>query len=174
MDKNKINYWKLGFAIVITIYYIYYIQSDPYHMNENWNMIDGVDLLIHEAGHWIFSFFGEFITVLGGSLNQILIPCVFTGYFFLRREYYSASIVLFWVGQNILNVATYMGDSIVQQLPLLGGDGSNHDWAFLLTRMGVIQNTEAISSAFRDFGILVFIFAMLGCLYFSVEKRSQN
>src|SRR3954462_1087916 len=35
-----------------------------------------INLVFHESGHIIFSPFGEFMTVLGGSLMQILIPLV--------------------------------------------------------------------------------------------------
>jgi len=34
------------------------------------------NLVFHEAGHIILSPFGRFLGVLGGSLMQVLIPCV--------------------------------------------------------------------------------------------------
>ena len=34
------------------------------------------DLVFHEAGHMIFAPFGRFMTVLGGSLLQCLIPVI--------------------------------------------------------------------------------------------------
>ena len=161
------NYWKLIFAILLTLYYISYASSDPAYVNANWNIVDNVDLVIHEGGHIVFIFFGQFMHVLGGSLMQVLLPAIFSGYFFLRREYYSGSILLFWVAQNILNVATYMGDSIIQQLPLLGGDGVIHDWNYLLTHMGVLGYTDALSSIMRDFGFLTIVCAAALSIYFS-------
>ncbi len=38
--------------------------------------LHGVNLVFHEAGHLIFGFFGQFVGVLGGSLNQVLIPAI--------------------------------------------------------------------------------------------------
>ena len=34
------------------------------------------DLVFHEAGHVLFMLFGHFLTVLGGSLTQVLVPVV--------------------------------------------------------------------------------------------------
>ena len=38
-----------------------------------------INLLFHEAGHIIFSPFGQFMTMLGGSLMQVLVPIVCAG-----------------------------------------------------------------------------------------------
>src|SRR5262245_35015958 len=73
---------------------------------EAFNFLHGVNLLIHEFGHMFFGIFGwETLTVLGGSLAQLIMPCLFTGYFFLARQYYSVAVLLFWVGQNFLDIA---------------------------------------------------------------------
>jgi hypothetical protein len=64
-----------------------------------------VNLLIHEAGHVIFMPFGEFISIAGGSLFQLIVPAVFAAYFFRRGQFFSAALVLFWLGESMLNVA---------------------------------------------------------------------
>ena len=44
-------------------------------------VMDNLTLIIHEAGHTIFGIFGwRFLTVLGGTLLQILIPFLLTLY----------------------------------------------------------------------------------------------
>ena len=53
----KIDPWKGITTAVLSIYYIWYMLSDPLHNFSNWNIIDDVDLIIHEAGHFIFLFF---------------------------------------------------------------------------------------------------------------------
>ena len=173
-DTSHVNYWKLALTLALTLYYISYANGDPAHTYANWNLVDSADLIIHEGGHIVFSFFGEFIYILGGSLTQVALPCIFVAYFFIRRNYFSASILLFWVAQNILYVATYMGDSIVQQLPLLGGDSSIHDWNYLFTHIGVLQYTDIIASTTRDIGFCCIICASLLCLWFSCKTPLQN
>ena len=62
------------------------------------NFLHMIDLVFHEAGHVIFGAFGlggQFIAVLGGSLNQVLVPAVCTAVFLRRQEYGSASATLF-------------------------------------------------------------------------------
>jgi uncharacterized membrane protein len=43
------------------------------------NFLHLIDLVFHEAGHVIFGLFGRFIAVIGGSLNQVLVPVICTG-----------------------------------------------------------------------------------------------
>ena len=56
--------------------------------------LHGVNLIFHEAGHVIFGFFGEFIAVLGGSLNQVLIPLIAAVAFLRTRQWASAAATL--------------------------------------------------------------------------------
>ncbi|MBP9847336.1 MAG: hypothetical protein KBD43_14865 [Saprospiraceae bacterium] len=160
------KYPKLTFAIILSIYFLSF--ASDYITREKWNIIDSVNLVIHEAGHSIFSFFGEFIHVISGSLFQILVPVVFVIYFaYWRKEYYSASILLFWVGQNIINVARYMSDSIKLELPLLGGDGVIHDWNYLLSSLNILHLTDTLSMMVYNFGFIVIIVAAVLSVYFA-------
>jgi len=163
-NLRKINYFKLVTAVILGWYFL----SCALNATE-WHFIDNIDLIIHEAGHWIFMFFGEFITYLGGSINQILIPIIFAAYFFLRRDFYSASVVLLWVGYNIVNVSVYMADAVVMQLPLLGGDSSGHDWNNLLWMTHTLQYTDLFSSITRGIGMFVIIIGIVLSL-----KLSRN
>ena len=39
-------------------------------------ILDGANLIFHEAGHILFLFFGESLQALGGSLIQVAIPAL--------------------------------------------------------------------------------------------------
>ncbi|MFA6601692.1 MAG: hypothetical protein WCT02_02415 [Candidatus Paceibacterota bacterium] len=164
--SKKINYWKLAAALLIAWYFFRCAATPTFG-----HFIDNVDLLIHEAGHWIFMFFGEFVTFLGGSLNQILIPAIFCGYFILRRDYYSSSILLMWVGYNIVNVSFYMADAVVMKLPLLGGDSSMHDWNNLLWMTHTLQYTHLFSSIAWGIGMFVMVAGAVLAVKFSVKEE---
>jgi hypothetical protein len=168
----KPNYWKLLGTAFLAWYFMSYAVGDPQGTLANWNFVDNVDLVIHEAGHIIFLFFGDFLHILGGSLTQILVPAIFAGYFFLRRQYFSGSVVLFWVGENVISVATYMGDAVVQQLPLLGGDGVIHDWNYLLSATGLLKYTIPLSNITHGIGVLLLIAAAVLCVRFSFEEKT--
>ncbi len=173
-SRIKVNYWKLSGAVILSWFFIAHAFGDPTHTYANWNFLDSLDLLIHEAGHWIFIFFGEFMHILGGSLTQVLLPAIFAFYFFARKQYFSASAVLFWVAQNILYVAVYMGDSIVQQLPLLGGDSTIHDWNWILSAMGLLKYTDVLSRIAYSCGLTLTFIAAALCFWFSVERGEQG
>jgi hypothetical protein len=128
-----------------------------------------VNLVIHEAGHIIFRPFGEFMMIAGGSLFQVIMPALFVGYFWYNSKYYSAALVLFWVGESILNVSVYAGDSLALQLPLLGGQDSVHDWNYLLSTLNLLPATAKIAGGIRLLGIVVVALAAFGSVRFATR-----
>jgi hypothetical protein len=153
---------KLVVAVIASLYFLWCVY-DPYQ----WHLIDGVNLVIHEAGHPIFSPFGEFLMIAGGSLFQVIMPTLFVGYFWYHSKYYSAALVLFWVGESILNVSVYAGDSLALQLPLLGGQDSIHDWNYLLSSLNLLPATAKVAGAIRLFGTVVIALAAFGSIRFA-------
>jgi len=121
--------------------------------------IHGIDLVFHEAGHVIFGFFGEFIAVLGGSLNQVLIPVVATIAFARTRQWASAAVTLWWTGQSLTDVAIYAADGRAKALPLLA-EGLIHDWGYILGRLGLLQSAEGVGRLIFALGALAMLAAL--------------
>jgi hypothetical protein len=153
---------KLVVAVIASLYF-FWCAYDPYQ----WHLIDGVNLVVHEAGHIIFSPLGEFMMIAGGSLFQVIMPCLFVGYFWYTSKYYSAALVLFWVGESILNVSVYAGDSLALQLPLLGGQDSVHDWNYLLSSLSLLSAAAKIAGAIRLLGTIAIALAAFGSIRFA-------
>src|SRR3982751_24754 len=103
---------RMAFLVVIAIYAVVRVTNA-----EHWDPLDDLDLAVHEAGHLVFSAFGETLTILGGSLFQVIVPAVFVGYFARTRQRYAAAVTMSWVAVNLLNVARYIGDARAQELP---------------------------------------------------------
>lgn len=160
------NIPKLVFALLMSIYFLS-IAYDPM----GGSFLDSVDLPIHETGHLIFRILGEFMGIAGGSLFQVIFPAVFVGYFVWQRSFYSAAIVLLWVGQSILNVWVYAADAVVMQLVLTSGftgsEGSFHDWNYLLTATGLLNSTKTVAAIIRLFGTVTIIVGIASAIYFS-------
>lgn len=160
------NIPKLIFAVLLSMYFLW-IAYDPMQGS----FLDNVDLPIHETGHLLFRFLGEFMGIAGGSLFQVIFPAVFVGYFIWQRSYYSAAVVLLWVGQSILNVWVYASDAVVMQLVLTSGftgsEGSFHDWNYLLTATGLINSTKTVAGIIRFVGTVTIITAGAASIYFS-------
>src|SRR5258708_20269585 len=49
-------------------------------------ILDYANLIIHEGGHFFFSWFGDTIRILGGTLGELLVPLLSAAYFFFHRE----------------------------------------------------------------------------------------
>ncbi|HEX8459409.1 MAG TPA: hypothetical protein VF656_19105 [Pyrinomonadaceae bacterium] len=156
--------FKTVVALVAALYFLW-CAYDPHQ----WHLIDGVNLVIHEAGHIVFMPFGEMLTVAGGSLFQVIVPLVFAGYFYRRGQIYSAALVFFWVGESLLNVSVYAGDALDLELPLLGGEDSIHDWNHLLSANGLLPATHKIALAIRSAGTL----AIFAAAFFSLTHARR-
>lgn len=122
------------------------------------------DLVFHEAGHLIFSPFGQFMSVLGGSLLQFLIPVIAMVAFIRQEDAFSASICAWWAGQNLVDLAPYIADARSLSLVLLGGrtgaEVEGHDWEFILTQLGVTHLDRQIGFTAYAIGILIMVCAL--------------
>jgi hypothetical protein len=142
------------------------------------SFLDIVDLPIHETGHLLFRPFGEFMMVAGGTLFQLIVPAVFFGYFVWHGKPFSASVVLFWVGQSLINVYIYAADAVKMQLVLTSGmtgsEGSFHDWNYMLTTLGMVNSTPTVAGLIRLLGTLVIVAAIVGSVYYSVFPVTES
>ncbi|NLG83381.1 MAG: DUF4339 domain-containing protein [Firmicutes bacterium] len=118
--------------------------------------IDWIDVPFHEAGHVFFSFFGEFVGFLGGTLMQLLIPGVAAFTFARGGRTLGVQFALFWLGQSFLNVARYAADARAVNLPLIGGE---HDWNYLLGKLDLLQYDATVGAFFVALGAVSFLAA---------------
>ncbi|MEP6621510.1 MAG: hypothetical protein ABJE47_19440 [bacterium] len=121
------------------------------------SLLAGVDLAIHETGHLVFGPFGEFVGFAGGTLFQLLMPALFVVYFVRRGDQHAASVALWWVAQNCGHIAVYAADARAQELPLVGG--GEHDWAYLLGRLGWLSHDVGVGRSFTAAGYLLIVVA---------------
>lgn len=126
-----------------------------------YSFMDSIDLVIHEAGHIFFAFFGEFIRMAGGTLMQILLPAGLAAYFYVNSYRLGHQIMLFWLGQSLLNVSVYAADARAQALPLLGGSRVTHDWHYMLSKTNLLEYDQVIASFFVFLAICVFLAMLL-------------
>ena len=81
--------------------------------------MDGVFVPIHEGGHLLFRFFGEFLNIAGGTLLQLGVPVALAIYFLFQRQAQGVAFCMFFFFEQFLPIATYMADARAQDLPLL-------------------------------------------------------
>jgi hypothetical protein len=100
----------------------------------------------------------------------VIVPGVFAGYFFFKGNQYASALVLFWLGESLLNVSVYAADSIVMQLPLLGGNDAIHDWNYMLDHLNLLRQTSTIAFMIRALGTLAIFFALVWAVV-SAKRR---
>ena len=137
-----------------------------------------ISIPFHEAGHIIFSPFGDFMTTLGGSLTQILIPLVCLGAFLTQASYspFGAAVMLWWAGENMLDVAIYINDARALQLILLGGhtgaEVEGHDWERILTMMGALHRDHQFAWTVHAVGALMMIAGLVSGATIAFKDRT--
>jgi len=135
-------------------------------------LLDGADLIIHEAGHPIFGLLGNrWLMMAGGTILQLLMPLAFWRDFRRRGLERSALVCLAWIGQNFLHIGRYAADARVQQLPLVGG--GEHDWTYLLETAGLLTHEIGVGRAFDFAGCALIAYAAVRLLRPSRRTPAQ-
>jgi hypothetical protein len=148
-----------------------YDPSDPAGFNPPFLLfvLDWVNLFIHEAGHFIFRIFGQWMHMIGGSVFQVIVPLALAIVTF-RQTPSHATLPLFWTGESMVNLSVYIADAPYRQLKLIA-KGLLHDWNWLLA-----DNLEAagpLSDAVFGLGILLSLLAAGGGIYFAIRSYRE-
>ena len=137
-----------------------------------------INLPFHEAGHLLFIPLGRFMTILGGSLGQILMPLVCLGTFLIKtRDPFGASVALWWTAESFMDIAPYINDARAMDLMLLGGvtgkETDGHDWNNILTMLDWLEYDHRVAHLAYNFGILLMLasFAWGGLLLLKHYRR---
>lgn len=121
----------------------------------------GITFGVHEFGHLLFAFFGEFMTVLGGSLNQLLIPSATAVLFWHYRDYFGIAVAGTWLGSSMLDLARYIGDARAQELDLVGfGEDPQHDWSYILSQLHALPYDLRVAGVVRALALLALIVSL--------------
>jgi hypothetical protein len=140
-------------------------------------MIDLVFIPIHEGGHLLFRWFGEFLAVAGGTILQLSVPLMLATFFMFQREVQGTCFCLFFFFEQLLPTATYMADARAQELPLLTvGDGDYviHDWNYLFGRLGLLDHDTQIAQLVRVIGWIGMIGTVGWMIWRSVASRKDS
>ena len=152
--SDKIKRW-IPSIIILPLAIIWIVNRGEY------GLLDNIDLVIHEAGHFFFSFFGKFIYTLGGTLMQIILPSIITLFFFRNNYRTGVQFGLLWLGQNFINISIYAADARARKIPLLGGNKVYHDWHYILGELGILEYDQIVGYTFVGIAIIIFAVAVL-------------
>ena len=159
--------WTLLAVFLIYIFYQHLI--DPLYFGP----LGYFNLIIHEAGHVCFMLFGETVYILGGTLLQLIIPCVCLMAFLRQGEYLGVAFGLGWIGDNLFGIAMYIADARARALPLITGDPDSHDWYNLLGMWGMLKYDALLGGAVKFCAVLVSMagIVLIGVLFQVMQKK---
>ena len=159
--------WRLVLTLALAVYGWRCLQTPG-----TYRWLDSLDLAIHETGHLVFVFGGEFLTLLGGTLFQLIVPIAFVVALWRRRDHHGATVPLWWVGQNCWNISVYVQDARAQELPLVGG--GEHDWANILGQLGWLEHDQSLGRAVWLAGVVLYVVSIfLGWRFLSSDKALE-
>ena len=157
------NWTRLALVVGLAIWTVQFART-PIGTDALNSFLHLPDLVFHEAGHMIFLPFGRFMTVLGGSLLQCLVPIVAAIAFVRQEEPFGAAIGAWWAGQNLVDLAPYIADAQSLRIVLLGGrtgaEVEGHDWEFILNQLGISHYAHPLGYSAHAIGIVIMIGAL--------------
>lgn len=167
---HKIPFGQL--LLYIFLVYVFFLAADRFADAGNYNrpsviifIFHTIFLFIHEGGHFLFSFFGNTLHILGGSFWQVMFP--FLSFLIaIRDRSHVGAFALFLTGFNLMDVSVYMRDAPYRQLPLLGGHKVGHDWYNLFLDWQVMQYSGTIADITYYTGCVLCVGSILAGFYF--------
>lgn len=175
---DELSFYGRCIALALLTFWSWSLFAYDYRDGEiGASFMHNILLPIHEAGHVLFTPFGEFMTILGGSLFQLALPWgIGIAFIRMNRDNFGAAIGLWWGSVSLLDLAPYIYDAINPQLILLGGhtgEDGPHDWIYLLNKLGQLHGAHRWGAAAHILGGILMLAALAWALAVLWRQRRQ-
>ncbi len=175
-DRHESAFW--GHAVIFVWFSIwgwYFIVGGIDWIRLGDSFLHYVNLPFREYGHIFFRPFGTVWMLMGGSLFQILVPLLPLCYFVIwQRDNFAASLMLWWSGQNCLDVSPYVADAPTRLLPLIASIDDTHDWWNVLTLTDSMEYAGLFARMFFAAGVLLIMLSQVwGASLLLIELRGR-
>ena len=153
-------YWALRTVafVSVTLWTIWILQSVDIAAGEAGSFFLWAVLTpFHEAGHVLLMWAPQFVTILGGTLGQWLMPAGLAGMLLIqRRDPFGAALFTWLLGYSFIMTAVYMFDAFDPKIMLLdgrtGAESDGHDWQNMFGDLGLLPRARGIGSFFGWLG----------------------
>lgn len=154
------RFWQLRLLLLF-----FFLDSLVRHLRDPLyqSIFKGLDLGLHELGHFLFEPFGQFLQVAGGSIFQCLVPLIAMIMFYRQKDFYAIAIAFGWLGENFFDVGVYITDAREQKLPLVSpikGDEIIHDWNYILSTLHMERYDYTLGSIVSGLGIVCYLICL--------------
>jgi len=159
----------IAWLVFYALFLVYAWSSGPGFL-----FIDNANLIVHEAGHLLFSYLGETLMIWGGTILQLFVPLALAAYFAWLRQAAATAFCTFFFFENFLYIGVYMADARAMALTLVtvgDTDYVEHDWNYIFSSLGVLEHDLGIAAFVRFLGWL----GMLGTMaWLAWQQRQRN
>jgi hypothetical protein len=162
---DKTRFWiRVTLLLFFAVWGLRLIAMDYRAGEMGSSFLHGPLLVFHEAGHVVFSLFGHFMTIAGGTLGQLIMPAVLCGALLVtNRDPFGAAIGLWLIGVSLLDVSPYVYDALYPQLTLLGGgtgEQGGHDWIYLLGELHLLKRAHGLGWLIHKLGAVIVLLSI--------------
>jgi hypothetical protein len=139
---------------------LFYVFAIWMYRPDGTHFLDGGHLVVHEAGHLLFSYTHNYIlTVAGGTIFQLFVPAAVAVGFAYRGQVPGTAFFAFAFFNSFISVGNYMADARARALPLVAVGVSSdeiteHDWNTLFEQMNLLRHDVQIGGATRMLGYI--------------------
>lgn len=118
------------------------------------HLFAGITFGAHEFGHLFFAVLGEWWSIAGGSLMQLLIPIGAAAVVARGRDWFGVAVCGLFLASSLGDLSWYIADARAMELDLVSfsPDGGGHDWNYLLGRAGRLRSDLGLARVTRFVG----------------------
>lgn len=161
--RGRSAFWR-GLLLLYIAYTAGRLLLQPLDLPLYSTWFDPLTLVLHEGGHLFFGLLplGHFMVVAGGTIFQLAAPIATMVMFWRQPDYFAVSIGGAWLATSLYNVAVYMNDAMVMELPLvsIGGDEAGHDWNTMLDALGLLASAPTLASGVRAVAAIILVLSL--------------
>ena len=135
--------------------------------------------IVHESGHGVCYILQcpEFITVMNGTVFQLLFPGLIAYYYHKKGSQFAAMIALFFLGFSLQYTAWYLSTAhegliLPAHKSFLGVD-AYHDFNYMLNAMGLLAYESLISGLTKFTAYVIMIIAVIGMFFDAFPNRKK-
>lgn len=126
---------------------------------------------IHEVAHLALMFLPQILVAAAGSISEIIFALTLLYVALKEKSYFAATFTGLWVMFSFTSAGRYMSDARAQTLPLIGpGEVTNHDWYYVFSQLGWLNNDTLIGGGMRMIGIAIGVSSLVFGIYLIVAK----
>lgn len=154
--------WLVRLPLPIFFSYILFRHlADPRYQS----VMYPLNLGIHELGHMLFAYFGDFLATLGGTFWECTAPFIGMWNFYWQKDFFAISFCFGWLSTALFSASAYVGDASSMEIPLVapfggGPDGIHHDWNYLLGQMGLLWADHLLAGLLRVVAVIAMLIAI--------------